>query len=185
MQSDQGGHSEARHQLLITLVHGTWGRGFLPRRQCQNRRPLWFEEGSPFLARLSGLAKHAGAPLPVRGEHTLSLSHRRPMLVVSDAGSLGALRRGVDLTIGPWLEQFPRAGAKADAMKTIVLIRLGADRQEPMTVKDLTTGHTEVVPADPGVLAQLEHDVSEGYFEAILNGDGFSFGNRVPPPADD
>ena len=69
-------------------------------------------------------------------------------------------------------------------MKTIVLIRLGADRQEPMTVKDLTTGHTEVVPADPGVLAQLEHDVSEGYFEAILNGDGFSFGNRVPPPDD-
>ena len=69
-------------------------------------------------------------------------------------------------------------------MQTIVLIRLGADRRAPMTVKDLTTGHTEVVPADPGVLAQLEHDVSEGYFEAILNGDGFSFGNRVPPPDD-
>jgi hypothetical protein len=83
------------------------------------------------------------------------------------------------------LEQFRRAGAKPDAMHTIVLIRLGADRRAPMTVKDLTTGHTEVVPADPGVLAQLEHDVSEGYFEAILNGGGFSFGNRVPPPDDD
>jgi hypothetical protein len=82
-------------------------------------------------------------------------------------------------------EQFRRAGAKADAMQTIVLIRLGADRRAPMTVKDLTTGHTEVVPADPGVLAQLEHDVSEGYFEAFLNGGGFSFGNRVPPPDDD
>jgi hypothetical protein len=46
--------SEVQHQLLITLVHGTWGRGFFPRRQRQNRRPLWFEEGSPFLARLSG-----------------------------------------------------------------------------------------------------------------------------------
>ena len=63
--------------------------------------------------------------------------------------------------------------------------RLGADRRASMTVKDLSTGQTEVVPADPGVLAQLEHDVNEGYFEAILNGDGFSFGNRVPPPTDD
>src|SRR5262245_3438341 len=44
----------ARHQLLITLVHGTWGRGFFPRRQRQSRRPFWFEEGSPFLARISG-----------------------------------------------------------------------------------------------------------------------------------
>src|SRR5262249_44113255 len=39
--------SEARHQLLITLVHGTWGRGFLW------SRPLWFEGGSPFRTRLS------------------------------------------------------------------------------------------------------------------------------------
>ena len=53
--SIKAGHnmSEIQHQLLITLVHGTWGRGFFPRRQRQNRRPLWFEEGSPFLARLS------------------------------------------------------------------------------------------------------------------------------------
>src|SRR6516162_5841424 len=41
------------HQLLITLVHGTWGRGFFLRRKRQNQRPFWFEEGSPFLARLS------------------------------------------------------------------------------------------------------------------------------------
>src|SRR5262245_54342660 len=41
----------AWHQLFITTVHGTWGRGFFPRRQRQNRR-LWFEEESPFLDRL-------------------------------------------------------------------------------------------------------------------------------------
>ena len=28
MQFDQDGHSEVQHQLLITLVHGTWARGF-------------------------------------------------------------------------------------------------------------------------------------------------------------
>ena len=53
MQFDQDGHSEVQRQLLITLVHGTWGRGFFPRLQRPNRRPFWFEDGSPFLARLS------------------------------------------------------------------------------------------------------------------------------------
>ncbi len=59
----------ARHQLLITLVHGTWPRGFfrtffpsivrfkqrvreLTRRQRRGPPPFWFEECSPFLARL-------------------------------------------------------------------------------------------------------------------------------------
>src|SRR5215468_3698875 len=45
--------SEVRPQLFITLVHGTWGRGFFPRRQRQDRPPFWFEERSPFLAHLS------------------------------------------------------------------------------------------------------------------------------------
>jgi len=59
--------SEVRHQLLITLVHGTWPRGFFPRlfrfkqwirgligwRQPGEPPPFWFEEGNPFLARLS------------------------------------------------------------------------------------------------------------------------------------
>jgi hypothetical protein len=56
MQFDQG-HPEVRHQLLVTLVHGTWPLGVFrtffwtpPRR---HRSPLWYEEGSPFLARLS------------------------------------------------------------------------------------------------------------------------------------
>jgi hypothetical protein len=57
MQFDQDAHSEVQHQLLITLVHGTWPQGFfrtffwMPRRRHPS--PLWYEDGSPFLARLS------------------------------------------------------------------------------------------------------------------------------------
>jgi hypothetical protein len=56
----------ARPPLLITLVHGTWPRGLFPklaplkqltRRLLRRKRldppPYWFEEGSPFLDRLS------------------------------------------------------------------------------------------------------------------------------------
>jgi hypothetical protein len=67
MQFSQDNHPEIQHQLLITLVHGTWPRGLFPRlvrfkqqvRKLSRRRqpwkppPFWFEEGSPFLARLS------------------------------------------------------------------------------------------------------------------------------------
>jgi hypothetical protein len=66
--------SEVRHQLLITLVHGTWGRGFFPRRQRQNRRPLWFEDESPFLARLStefGGIPHKITPLLWSGANSI------------------------------------------------------------------------------------------------------------------
>ena len=62
------------HQLLITLVHGTWGRGFFPRRQRWNQRPLWFEEGSPFLARLSaelGDIPHKITPLLWSGANSI------------------------------------------------------------------------------------------------------------------
>jgi len=58
--------SEVRPQLLITVVHGTWPRGLFPkiarfkqwvrwlmRRKRLGPPPFWFEEGSPFLARLS------------------------------------------------------------------------------------------------------------------------------------
>src|SRR5262245_56143679 len=45
--------TEVPHQLLITLVHGTWGRGFFPRRRRQGRRPFWFEERSLFFRNLS------------------------------------------------------------------------------------------------------------------------------------
>jgi hypothetical protein len=85
--------SEVQHQLLITLVHGTWGRGFFPRRQkvagsqeCgttsndkeplrpQNRRPLWFEDGSPFLARLNtelNDISHKSEPLLWSGKNAI------------------------------------------------------------------------------------------------------------------
>ncbi len=58
--------SEVRPQLLITVVHGTWPRGLFPKiarfkqwaRGLMRRKRLgpplfWFEEGSPFLDRLS------------------------------------------------------------------------------------------------------------------------------------
>ena len=62
----------ARPQLLITTVHGTWGRGFRPRPQRDNRQ--WFEEGSPFLARLSselGDIPHKITPLLWSGANSI------------------------------------------------------------------------------------------------------------------
>jgi hypothetical protein len=55
-------------------VHGTWGRGFFPRRQSQKRRPFWFEDGSPFLARLStelGDIPHKIMPLLWSGANSI------------------------------------------------------------------------------------------------------------------
>jgi hypothetical protein len=80
--------SEVRHQLLITLVHGTWPRGFFPiliwfkhrvrelMRRRQPREPLtfWFEEGSPFLARLSAELRdipHKITPLFWSGKNSI------------------------------------------------------------------------------------------------------------------
>jgi hypothetical protein len=82
--------SEVRHQLLITLVHGTWPRGFFPRlfqfkqwvRGLMGRRqpweppPFWFEEGSPFLARLSTELHdipHKITPLLWTGENSIRI----------------------------------------------------------------------------------------------------------------
>jgi hypothetical protein len=84
--------SEVPHQLLITLVHGTWPRGFfrtffprivqfkqrvreLTRRQRRDPPPFWFEECSPFLARLStelGDIPHKITPLPWSGANSIS-----------------------------------------------------------------------------------------------------------------
>lgn len=77
----------APHQLLITLVHGTWPRGFfwrivrfkqrvreLTRRQRRDPPPFWFEECSPFLARLStelGDISHKIKPLFWSGENSI------------------------------------------------------------------------------------------------------------------
>ena len=89
MQSDQGGHSDIQHQLLITLVHGTWPRGFFPklvrfkqwvrglmRRERRGPPPFWFEERSPFLARLSGELHdipHKIKPLPWSGANSIRI----------------------------------------------------------------------------------------------------------------
>jgi hypothetical protein len=90
MQFDQGGHSEVQHQLLITLVHGTWPHGFFPRlfrfkqwvRGLMGRRqpweppPFWFEEGSPFLSRLSTELHdipHKIRPLLWTGENSIRI----------------------------------------------------------------------------------------------------------------
>jgi hypothetical protein len=64
----------AQHQLFITLVHGTWGRGFFPRREREKQRALWFEDGSCFLARLStnlGDIRHKITPLLWTGENSI------------------------------------------------------------------------------------------------------------------
>ena len=64
-------------------------------------------------------------------------------------------------------------------MKTIVRVRLMGTM---MVVIDLVTNHTELMPIDPGVVAQLG-SATEGYFDAEIDDDGqFSFGDRVPPP---
>ena len=71
--------SEVRPQLLITLVHGTWPDGFFrtffwtPRRR--HRSPLWFEDGSPFLSRLSAELhdiSHNITPLLWTGENSIT-----------------------------------------------------------------------------------------------------------------
>ena len=57
-----------QHQLLITLVHGTWAHWFLI------RRPLWFEDNSPFLTRLSaefGDIPHKIEPLRWSGANSI------------------------------------------------------------------------------------------------------------------
>ena len=88
MQFSQDNHPEIQHQLLITLVHGTWPRGLFPRlvrfkqqvRKLSRRRqpwkppPFWFEEGSPFLARLSAELHdipHKIKPLPWSGKNSI------------------------------------------------------------------------------------------------------------------
>jgi hypothetical protein len=79
--------SEVRHQLLITLVHGTWARGFFPRLvrfkkwvrelrgQSSEPPPFWFEEGSYFWTRLTtelGDISHKITPLPWTGKNSIS-----------------------------------------------------------------------------------------------------------------
>jgi hypothetical protein len=54
----------------IILVHGTWGRGFFPKCREVSLYPpnkrWWFEEDSPFRARLDGALKNASLDWSVR-----------------------------------------------------------------------------------------------------------------------
>jgi hypothetical protein len=48
--------------LLATLVHGTWGRGFLSKNRGSKHHPFWFEHGSPFLNSLDSILTDRGIP---------------------------------------------------------------------------------------------------------------------------
>ena len=77
-------HELSRPELLITLVHGTWGRGFFPGRRREGRPPFWFEDGSPFLAHLStGIADipHRIKPLLWSGANSIFERDRTAQLL--------------------------------------------------------------------------------------------------------
>ena len=40
--------SDPSPQVIVTLVHGTWGRGMFWIRKFRPNRPRWFETGSAF-----------------------------------------------------------------------------------------------------------------------------------------
>jgi hypothetical protein len=54
-----------RPELLITLVHGTWGRGFLPWLRV-SAGLFWFENGSNFRAKLSNSLKERAIAHSIR-----------------------------------------------------------------------------------------------------------------------
>ena len=61
------------HSGMITLVHGTWPRGFFPKRLnikqllgLSRPEPLWFESGSPFREKLELSLKDASLDCEIR-----------------------------------------------------------------------------------------------------------------------
>jgi hypothetical protein len=162
----------ARHQLLITLVHGTWGRRFFPRRQRQNRRwydwllpkplsddeayarirSLWFEEGSLFLARLGtelGDIPHKITPLLWSGANSI---YRRDEIAHVLAQHLSA-----EHTEHPQATQLVIAHSHGGniALRALYLLRndasrlCGAEMPTPLVVT-LATPFVEVQHADLG-----------------------------------
>src|ERR1700730_15831249 len=74
----------SRPELLITLVHGTRGRGIFSCPPREGRPPFWFEDGSPFLARLSaGIADipHRIKPLLWSGANSIFERDRTAQLL--------------------------------------------------------------------------------------------------------
>lgn len=55
-------------ELVVHLVHGTWGRGFFPRRRSarSQRKPLWFESGSPFTTEFINACQAKGIEAELR-----------------------------------------------------------------------------------------------------------------------
>ena len=51
--------------LIVTLVHGTWGRGFFPAKRPSVSGQRWFEADSAFRGRLEGLLRRSGDELAV------------------------------------------------------------------------------------------------------------------------
>lgn len=50
-----------RHDLVVLMVHGTWGRGFFPNsRPLSRRQPRWYEKGGVFRERLVELFAESG-----------------------------------------------------------------------------------------------------------------------------
>jgi hypothetical protein len=149
--------SEVPHQLLITLVHGTWGRGFSPRlvrfkqwlRELTLRKrsaPFWFEEGSPFLARLSaglGDIPHKIWPLLWSGANSIFVRDKTAHALADHLSAEHAEH--------PQATQLVIAHSHGGniALRALYHLRQRADGTKPLVVT-LATPFVEVHPADFG-----------------------------------
>ena len=141
----------ARPQLLITTVHGTWGRGFRPRPQRDNRR--WFGEESPFVDRLIqelGDIPHKITPLLWTGANSI---YER-----DETAHVLAERLSAQHAEHPQATQLVIAHSHGGniALRALYLLRkrdasrlCGAEILTPLVVT-LATPFIEVQPADLG-----------------------------------
>jgi hypothetical protein len=133
--------SEAPHQLLITLVHGTWGRAFFW------RRPLWFEDGSLFFARLSKELHdipHKITSLPWSGANSVFVRDKFAQVLAEQLATQHAEN--------PQATQLVIAHSHGGNIALRALHRMqsdGADAVNPLVVT-LATPFVEVHPADFG-----------------------------------
>jgi len=160
--------SEAQHQLLITLVHGTWPRGPFPRfvrfkqrvreltrRQRSSPPPFWFEEGSPFLTRLCnelGDLPHKITSLPWSGKNSIRAR--------DEAGRNLAKHLSAEHATYPQAPQLIIAHSHGGNIALRALYQLqqhdasqlpGSEKQTPLVVT-LATPFIEVHHADLGLI---------------------------------
>jgi hypothetical protein len=152
--------SEARHQLLITLVHGTWPRGLFPRivrlkhwvrgfirRESWDAPPFWFEVGSPFLACLRaelGNIAYKITPLPWSGANSVFVRDKTAHALAEYLSAEHAEH--------PQATQLVIAHSHGGNIALRALHHLrsqGADAVNPLVVT-LATPFIEVHPADFG-----------------------------------